>query len=549
MMTRRRAFMVVGLFLVLAFDLWLRGHAAGPGLRAITGWDLYLATSRESEPLDCDEAIYGYIGDRLAHGEVMYRDLTENKPPGGYWLYAAFMKLGGLNELTVRLMPVPFVLLNLILVWWLGLKLRRPSTALLAALIFAVVSTDPYLYGDGCQMEVPINLFSTAALAFLVAAWDRPGRALLIASGVCLGLAVLVKQVAVLHGLLFVAALWMRKTSGDRVLSVRLKDVLAITLGATVVIFVAAIILIVQGAGPQAFEDIFRYGKALATDTPAPPNSPSKWLRWFTGNADPEGMLPWPFGRTNYLVWWGTGSWPFWVAAMPGIGWLIWKKGNDAKRRLVAAWTLCAWVQVALPGLFWAHYYLLPVPGLAVVVAVFLGDMIDLARSSRSPGRWLCGVMAGLVTLALLGTARIQFNAYLRVPPEALVMVKGGPQWIAQRSLGREIKRRAVVWNCPTLFVWGWQGTLYFYSDLAHSTPQVFVDDLMKTFAATDHPQIRPRVERIMRDLRSHPPSLMYVAYPPFPALKAFLDERYYPSRLALGLWVDREKFGEFEAR
>ena len=39
----------------------------------------------------------------------MYRDLTENKPPLGYWLYALAVALGGYNELAIRLMPIPAV--------------------------------------------------------------------------------------------------------------------------------------------------------------------------------------------------------------------------------------------------------------------------------------------------------------------------------------------------------------------------------------------------------------------------------------------------------
>ena len=40
----------------------------------------------------------------------MYRDLTENKPPLGYWLYALAVALGGYNELAIRLLPIPAVL-------------------------------------------------------------------------------------------------------------------------------------------------------------------------------------------------------------------------------------------------------------------------------------------------------------------------------------------------------------------------------------------------------------------------------------------------------
>ena len=61
-----------------------------------------------------------------------------------------------------------------------------------------------------------------------------------------------------------------------------------------------------MAAGAAAYDDIFHYGRALATDTLPEPNAPPGFIRWITGNADPTGRLPWPFGTTNYLVWWGT---------------------------------------------------------------------------------------------------------------------------------------------------------------------------------------------------------------------------------------------------
>ena len=57
----------------------------------------------ESEPLDCDEAAYAYIGRRLVAGDVLYRDLTENKPPLGYGIYAAgvAVKVGRVSRPSV----------------------------------------------------------------------------------------------------------------------------------------------------------------------------------------------------------------------------------------------------------------------------------------------------------------------------------------------------------------------------------------------------------------------------------------------------------------
>src|SRR3954447_12234428 len=204
---RGRSWAWVGLVGVLLFDVWWRGHAVGPTLRDRLGVSLYPVTGAEAEPLDCDEAIYAYIGKRIVGGAVMYRDLTENKPPLGYWLFALAVAAGGANEFTVRLMPIPLVLANTALVWWLGLRLRGPAAATLAALTYAVVSTDPFLYGNGNQMEHMINLAATASLALVVSAWDRPGRGRLFAAGACLGAAALVKQVAALNGPVFATAL------------------------------------------------------------------------------------------------------------------------------------------------------------------------------------------------------------------------------------------------------------------------------------------------------------------------------------------------------
>jgi 4-amino-4-deoxy-L-arabinose transferase-like glycosyltransferase len=553
---RGRSRAVLGLIAVLVFDVWLRGHTVGPTLREKFGVDLYPVTGASSEPLDCDEAVYAYIGQRLARGAVMYRDLTENKPPGGYWLYALTVALGGSTELTVRLMPIPFVLATIALVWWLALRLRGPAAAVLAALSYAVVSTDPFLFGNGANMEHMLNLFATAALALMVSARDRPGRGRLLAAGACLGAAVLVKQVAVVHAPVFALVLLFRRTIDDaipRPLAARLKDITALLAGLAAVCGLAAVVLIEQGAGRDAFDDVFRYGPALATDLPADPHAPPFLVRWITGNADPSGKLPWPFGATDYLVWWGTGSWPFWLAGLPSVAWLLLKRQSTAARRLVAAWTLSAWLQVALPRLFWQHYYLLPLPGLAVVVAVFFMDLVASVRSGGSRGV-LSATAALFVAIALLWTAKLQAVEYLGVAPtELTIRDKGGRQWVALRDLGRDLARRSTVWPHPTLYVWGWQSPLFFYSRLDGVTRQLFADDLIKSYAGKDHPLIAPRVARTLRELEANPPSLIFTGYPPYPALRAFLDARYLPSNLVplspdgRGLWVERSKYGEFE--
>jgi hypothetical protein len=375
-----------------------------------------------------------------------------------------------------------------------------------------------------------------------------------VGSGICLGLASLVKQVAIVHGIIYVVALLLRATKmteeGEALRSIpsRIIDVTALLLGVALVWGCAATAVARQGAGSDAYEDIFRYGRALASETPPPPNAPPKWERWVTGNADPKGNLPWPFGQTDYLVWWGTGSWPVWLAAVPALAWLAFGPGSTGPRQLTAAWTLSAWVQVALPGLFWQHYYLLPVPGLAVSIAVFLGDQFAKGRRGVLP-HLLSALIVPAVVAALGWTAWRQWVEYVRVPPQELtVRDKGGAQWIENRRLGLDLARRSRQWTDPRLFIWGWQSPLYFYSGLEPATRQLFADDFIRAFAGTDHPLVRPRIDRIMADLNAHPPAIIFTGYPPFPALRQLLEERYLPSRRAPGLWIERSKYSEFEA-
>src|SRR5262245_26244030 len=44
-------------------------------------------------PLERDEGEYAYIGWRLGHQELPYRDWVDQKPPGVFWVYRAALSL------------------------------------------------------------------------------------------------------------------------------------------------------------------------------------------------------------------------------------------------------------------------------------------------------------------------------------------------------------------------------------------------------------------------------------------------------------------------
>ncbi|MFO0956147.1 MAG: glycosyltransferase family 39 protein [Isosphaeraceae bacterium] len=534
------------LALVLVLDVLLRAHTFSAGIRDRWGIDLDPYAGKAIEPIDCDEAVYTYAGRRILAGDVMYRDLTEPKPPGGYWLYALGVRLGGDDEWMVRLLPLPIVMVTIVLVGWIAGKLAGPSALIAASLAYAVASTDPFLYGNGSNLEHPMNLATVTALAALLVAWSKPdgGRVALLISGVSIGTACLFKQVCGLHAIVFGLALLIRPGRGRA----RSGDLAVLAAGVIVPISLAALALIIQGAGPAAYEDIFAYAKAMARDLPAEPSQPPLLVRWFTGNAAPDGVLPPPFGSTNYLVWWAWGTWPLWLGAIPPL--MLMTIRGPSPRRLVVAWTLSAWVQVLLPRLFWAHYYLLPLPGLAIAVGIGLADGLRGLGSGKARRR--SALLAAAMGLSTLATAALLTRNYLRVEPvELTIRYKGGRQWVALRQLGRDLGRRSKGWEDPRIFVWGWQSPLFIYSGMDGVSRHFFADNLIKTYAGRDHPLIKPRTETILADLQKRPPEFVFAGYPPFPALRTFLDAHYVqpqPNREGLGLWVEGSKAAEFAA-
>lgn len=550
------------LILLLLIDVWYRADTFGPDIRARTGINLWPVTIGESEPLDCDEAAYAYIGHRIVRGDVLYRDLTENKPPLGYWLYATAVAAGGYHELTIRLLPIPFVLMTIAVVWWIALRIGGPGAAVVAAGLYVVLSTDPFLYGNGAQFEQFINLFSTMALGLLVAGWERDRRFWWIfGAGVCLGAATLVKQVAIVPAVVVVPALLIRAGFTKPGVSRRwvrgLLDVIVLGTGILSAAVIAGAILLAQGAGRDAYDDIVLYGGALATDTLPEPNAPHTLVRWLTGNADPKGQLAWPFGPTKYLVWWGTGSWPIWLISVPALAHLMFASRREPRRFLVAAWTLATWLEAMMPGLYWPHYYLLPTPGIAIAIAITFADILADVVQPTHPKRRIVYATGSIVLMAAIGgTLFIQARSYLGVAPEQLtIRYKGGQQWVTLRAMARDLLRRSKIWDRPQLYVWGWQSPLHFYGRMDSPTRHFFVDNLLRDQADRNHPLIAPRTAEIMARLRQRPPELIFAGYAPFADLRSFLKEFYLPSRQVIhdersgvGLWIRRDSYGRFEA-
>ncbi len=268
----------------------------------------------------------------------------------------------------------------------------------------------------------------------------------------------------------------------------------------------------------------------MATDTPADPLQYSFFVRWIVGNTDPQGILPWPFGKTQGRAWWAAGCWPLWGVSLVATGWAV--ASRRGLIRLAGWWTIAAWIEVAMPRLFWQHYDLLPLPGVAIVVGSLFGSTIS-GRRSRDI------LIAIVILAATAATTVIQVRDYLYVKPnDATTRYKGGGQWVVLREVGRELNRRTRTWKSPHLTVWGIQSPVMFYSGLDGTTRQVFTDPLIAAFPNGGHPQVDPRLDRTITELRERRPDLIFLGARTFPSLAKLLSEEYVNTPLVIRGWV-----------
>ncbi|HEU5115433.1 MAG TPA: hypothetical protein VFT74_02035, partial [Isosphaeraceae bacterium] len=189
-------------------------------------------------------------------------------------------------------------------------------------------------------------------------------------------------------------------------------------------------------------------------------------------------------------------------------------------------------------------------PGVGLVFGVGMAECASWMTRRFRERRFLSALAGSVLSVGFLTAAvalvAIQVRTYLLVPPEGLTRYKSGLQWVADRQIGQALAPRAAVWDHPTLYVWGWQSPLYFYSGMDCPTRHFFPNDWILGQVGKRNPLVDRFLAETMHDLKANPPNLIFLGTRPFPELGNFVQERYVPSRLLEEgpfplLWVRRE--------
>ncbi len=198
----------------------LRPFVGSRALLILAGAALLIRIVATAEPLGIDQSLWASAVRGMAHGQQLYVDVWEQRPPGIYVTYLAGFSLLGWTEATVAWLDIMAAAATTILLWRLGRRLADETTGALAAALYAVLTMPAGLYGYGgflersvCETFIVVCVAAAALGATRLRERESAGWAIVV--GAFGGLAAIYKPNAALY-LPAIAAWWWFVTPPDR---------------------------------------------------------------------------------------------------------------------------------------------------------------------------------------------------------------------------------------------------------------------------------------------------------------------------------------------
>jgi len=270
-----------------------------------------------AEPLGIDQSLWASAVRGMARGQLLYRDVWEQRPPGIYWVYLAGFRSFGWTAATVAWLDILASAVTTGLVYAITRRLSDPLCASLAAACYAVLTMPAWLYRHGGFLERSVSetfIVLCVGMAFwcAVAFRDRPSQVLALGAGLFAGAAVVFKPNAGLYlPAVLVWTLLYRRQSAGRTAGTMVRPIALALAGACILPAVAIVWLWrleLLGDAAVAVIDFNRFyvSQGVTAGGLALGFSKAVWLRmktdplWLAGGIGAIAAL-WDLGKSRRL--------------------------------------------------------------------------------------------------------------------------------------------------------------------------------------------------------------------------------------------------------
>jgi hypothetical protein len=453
-------------------------------------------------PFGADQGEYGYAASALLSGETLYRDIFTIKPPATHLLHLAAILLFGKSMAAIRIFDLLWQAATALTVRGIAVRIYdRRDIGFVAAAIF-LVTYFRFGFFHSAQTDGFLNLPAALAVWTFLVGLNRGARAPFVASGLAIAIAVLFKYPIGILLLFFGALLLWRRRYGE-----------GLCLGAGFGAGILACIVWLAAAGGL--------GDFLATFTLLPAYSltvPRKGLDLLRG-ARQIFELPWILFLGAFVV-------ELWSL----------RHALSQQRVVLLAWWSAAIVHLVAQLKFWDYHWLALLAPSSILLAAVLARGCDAIISPARRGR----LAFALLAVVSLGAC----SAWQCSRGDAAVLRKVLAGNITlDEAYGRFAARRySIAWELElarylrdhtapdeTIFLWGYQPTVYFIAD--RKCASRFTFDVFLVPKSGWSELFR---DDLLADLERNAPRYVVVVVPEEPlidGLQDFLDHSYFLER------------------
>jgi hypothetical protein len=299
-------------------------------------------------PLERDEGEYAYAGQLMLQGYPPYQLAYNMKLPGTCAAYAVMMTAFGQTVAGIRIGMMIVLIVNTLLVFFLGRRLFGILAGTVAAAAYTLMANRLSTMSLDGHATHFIVLMALAGTLLLLHAIETQRRLILFGSGLCFGLAFLMKQ----HGILFAVfgfffwawSEWKQKASWRRL--IRQGSILVA--GMILPFLITCFIVWRGGAFGQFWFWTVRYGAAYEKIL----ELPRAWALL-------QIMLPW-VPRPVVI----------WLMSAFGLTAVFWNRQARRERVFLLSFTLFS-ILAVVPGFYFRpHYFLVMLPAAALLAGL-----------------------------------------------------------------------------------------------------------------------------------------------------------------------------------
>ena len=433
-------------------------------------------------PLERDEGEYAYSGQLLLQGIPPYKLAYNMKLPGIYVAYAAIMAVFGETPAGTHLGLLLVNAASVVLMYLLTSLVFGRLAGLIAGCSYALLSTSTSVMGFEAHATNFVVLPALAGIVLVVVAADSHRISLISLSGICSGLAFLMKQ----HGIFFVLFcllyLCWRAARQFRSPLPAMRDGTIFAAGAILPYAVTCLLLYRAGV----FHTFWFWTVSYAGEY-----SKIGLRRAIHAFLENSARVVMP----AVLVW---------IVAVVGITALWWDRDVSRHRFFALALFLLSFLSICPGAYFRPHYFVLVLPVVAMLTGIAVSSTTK--RLAENPGRRFAVVPILLFMLALGYSIATQRRDYFSLAPESVFQATyPDDPFLAAKAVADYVRQHSSP--SARIAVIGSEPEIYFYAHRRSATGYIYMYSLIG-----HQKYLASMQEQMLRELHENQPEyLVYV--------------------------------------